>query len=111
MYVANNMETGDTIRKLREKKGVSRTELAEAVGISESHIDKIEAGSRKPSMNTYEKIISFLGAKLVIEKVELTAKDKCVKKVSDILCGSTEQQAFFFMKIIEHIAEDLKIME
>lgn len=111
MYAVNNMATGDTIRELREKRGVSRTELAEAVGISESHMDKIEAGSRKPSINTYEKIIAFLGAKLVIEKIELSVQDKCVKKVSDILCSSTEKQAFFFMKIIEHMAEDLKFIE
>lgn len=110
MYMVSNLATGEMIRELREKRGVSRIELAEAVGISESHMDKIEAGSRKPSINTYEKIVTVLGAKLVVESTNLTVQDRCVKKVSDILGSSTEKQACFLVKVIEHMAEDLKIM-
>ena len=43
----NGTELGLTIRMMREKKGMTRPELAEAAGISESHLKKVETGSRQ----------------------------------------------------------------
>ena len=44
---------GDNIRAFRKMKEITVEELAEAVGISESHLKKIESGTRQPSMATY----------------------------------------------------------
>ena len=57
---------GITVKKLRETKGMSRMELSEAVGISESHLKKIEAGNRQPGIQTYRKMIAALEADIVI---------------------------------------------
>ena len=37
---------GETVRALRKAKGMSRPVLSKAVGISESHLKKIETGIR-----------------------------------------------------------------
>ena len=47
----NGTELGLTIRMMREKKGMTRPELAEAAGISESHLKKVETGSRRPAVH------------------------------------------------------------
>ena len=39
---------GVTVKKLRETKGMSRVELSEAAGISESHLKKLKPGSDNP---------------------------------------------------------------
>ena len=39
---------GETIRILREVRGMTRAQLSEIAGISESHLNKIEAGTRQP---------------------------------------------------------------
>ncbi len=41
---------------------MSRKELAEAAGISESHLKKIEAGTRQPGIQAYERMMGILGA-------------------------------------------------
>ena len=55
---------GDYIRELREKRNISRAELADRVGISLSHMEKIENGMRVPSMSAFWKIrICFFDVK------------------------------------------------
>ena len=65
MIRAEGIHLGKTIGKLREAGGMSRKELAEAVGISESHLKKIEAGTRLPGIQTYERMIGILGKMLL----------------------------------------------
>ena len=72
---------GDTIRTLKLTKGKTVEELAEAVEIRESHLKKIEAGTRQPSMATYQRIMEVLGIKMVIDNQEETVKEKCLAKV------------------------------
>lgn len=60
MIKMQSTNLGEAIRLLREAKGMTRAELSEAVGISESHLKKIEAGDRQPGSNTYQKIVMAL---------------------------------------------------
>lgn len=60
---------GVTVKKLRETKGMSRVELSEAAGISESHLKKIEAGVRQPGIQTYQRMIAVLEADVVLKDV------------------------------------------
>ena len=50
-------DMGQEIKMLRVMRGMERPELAEAVGISDSHLKKIESGARQPGIHTYRKII------------------------------------------------------
>lgn len=47
---------GETIRKFRAERKLSREMLAEQTGISVSHLEKIENNLRNPSMWSYVKI-------------------------------------------------------
>ena len=50
---------GNNIRAFRKMKGKTVEELAEAVGISESHLKKIESGTRQ-NLNTIDLCIFLL---------------------------------------------------
>ncbi len=51
---------GERIRTLRRARKMSRAELSEAVGISESHIGKIEAGTRQPGILHIKELWRYL---------------------------------------------------
>lgn len=76
------MRTGDTnslgekIRNLRTARSMTRAELAELVGISESHLNKIEAGTRQPGITTYQNVMEVLGAEVVIKDDDETIQGK-----------------------------------
>lgn len=50
---------GETIRKFRAERKLSREMLAEQTGISVSHLEKIENNLRNPSMKTYVRLMEF----------------------------------------------------
>lgn len=49
------------MRIYREKKGMNQTELAEAVGISQSEISSYESGVKSPRVNVAVAIAEVLG--------------------------------------------------
>ena len=51
---------GATIRKYRVLHGLSQEELAEAVGISPTHLKHIESEHRKPSVEVLFQLVRFL---------------------------------------------------
>lgn len=101
-------DLGKTIRTLRESKGMTRLELSEAAGISESHLKKIESGSRRPGIDTYQKIIDVLGADIVIQDEWKTVKGNCAARVQEILMNSTEEQALFMTGLLEFVAQNMR---
>jgi transcriptional regulator with XRE-family HTH domain len=54
---------GDLLR-LREDAGVSRAQLARASGVDLRYLARIEGGSEAPSIETYQRLASALGADL-----------------------------------------------
>lgn len=98
---------GEAIRLLRESKGMTRAELSEVVGISESHLKKIELGVRQPGISTYQKIASVLGMEIVIRNEENSVKGSCIAKAQEILLSSTEKQAVFIIRIMEALATQM----
>ena len=102
----NGNDIGKAIKTIRKAKNISRLELSEAVGISKSHIEKLEAGLRCPRMDTYQKILKFLGSDMMIHIVEDTPKEKCMDRAQEIFSKSSEKQAEFLIKVLECISED-----
>ena len=90
MIKIGGTNVGESIRALRERRKMTRSELSEAAGISESHLKKIEAGARQPGINTYQRIIEILEVDIIIRNEEKTVIDICVAKVERILMNSTE---------------------
>ncbi len=66
------------IKKLRQKVGMSQTELARKAGVSQAHIAKIESGKVDPRFSTVERILRCL-------KEE--EKDHCSKYMTETLYG------------------------
>lgn len=60
------MNIGRAIRLARTARKLSQAELAQAVGVSISHISLLEAGKREPSFGLLEKICSALGTSPII---------------------------------------------
>lgn len=101
-------ELGIMVKNLRRAKGMSRVELSEAAGISESHLKKIEAGARQPGLATYQKVIAVLGADIVIKFFAGTVKGDCTERMQKVLLESTESQALFLVNVLETMAAELK---
>lgn len=101
---------GEDIRILRKAKKMTRAELAERIGISESHMNKIEAGARKPGISTYQRIMEELGANWVIKDSNDTLKGKCVRRVEKILWEGTDEQAVFLTNIVECMARNFELV-
>ena len=99
---------GVTVKKLRETRGMSRVELSEAVGISESHLKKIEAGNRQPGIQTYRKMIAVLEEDIVIRGMTETVKRDCTARAQKVFMESSEPQAMFLVQVLEHMAQIMK---
>ncbi|MFP4028463.1 MAG: helix-turn-helix domain-containing protein [Candidatus Brocadiia bacterium] len=54
------MDIGDTIRRLRKKRGLTQVELADAAGVSQATISLIESGDRDISMNRLRSVSEAL---------------------------------------------------
>ncbi|MEY8327078.1 helix-turn-helix transcriptional regulator [Lachnospiraceae bacterium 54-11] len=100
---------GETIKALRKARNISKMDLSEMVGISVSHLEKIESGARRPGMDTYQKIFAVLKLDVVVRNEMETVQEKCVAKAQEILMGSTEKQALFMLKILECMSENIDI--
>jgi len=100
-------DLGKTIRMLREAKGMTRFELSEAAGISDSHLKKIESGTRRPGIGTYQKIINMLGADVIVQNEGDTVKGSCAARVQEILMKSTDEQALFMTGLLEFVARNI----
>ena len=100
-------DIGETVKILRRAKGMSRPVLSKAVGISESHLKKIETGVRQPGIDTYRKILETLEAEIVIIDKEKTVKGSCAAKMHGILMKSTEEQAILMTAVLECISQNM----
>jgi len=56
------------LAKLRERRGLSQTELARRTGMKQPQIARLESGAHLPALATLQKLLGVLGGKL-----ELTA--------------------------------------
>lgn len=110
MISREDTNLGFTVKKLRKAKGMSRIELSEAAGISESHLKKIETGTRRPGIGTYQKVIAVLEADIVIKGVAGTVRGDCTARAQKVFMESTESQALYLVKMLEIMAEGLKIL-
>ena len=70
---------GNKVRVLRERRNLSKAQLAEALGVTAPAIHHIERGIRKPSATTMVKLADFFDVSvevLVRAYVDETADDK-----------------------------------
>ena len=56
---------GNNLKKLRTKKGLKQSELAELVGVEDKAISRIEVGGNYPSMDLLVRLAEALNCELV----------------------------------------------
>lgn len=103
----------ENIRKLREQRDMTQEELAELAGISQSHLSKIEAGSRTIGMKTYEKILEALGAiPLLVSEVERIEKhEELLERFLCIAKECSEIELRFFIDTLESMKDNMDKMK
>mgnify|MGYP001606275377 CR=1 FL=1 len=57
-------QMGRRLKKLREERGMSRADLAEAAGISREYVRLLEAGRYDPTVGTLQRLAKALGVKV-----------------------------------------------
>ena len=70
----NNYKFGNYICKLREEKGLTQSELAKKLDVSDKAVSKWENGQAIPRMDTFEKLAETLGT--TIEDILSASKDE-----------------------------------
>lgn len=58
------MNTGEKIKDLRMKKGLTQQELGDIIGVTAQRVSAIESGRNKISLSLFNKIINELGYEL-----------------------------------------------
>lgn len=50
---------GEKLRMLRQQRGLTQTELANLLGTNQSHVGKMEKGTRSPSVEVLMKLMQI----------------------------------------------------
>ena len=61
----DNYITGATIKKMREKKGITQNELAQKIGVSDKAVSKWETAKGLPDITLIEPLASALGVSIM----------------------------------------------
>lgn len=72
----NTYITGQTIKKLREEKTLTQTQLAEQIGVSSKAVSKWETGKGLPDISLIESLSKALG----VSVMELMSGDTVINK-------------------------------
>lgn len=104
-----NTDLGEKIRSLRKERNYSREYFAEMIGISVSHLEKIENGDRRPGIGTFLKMLDVLEAHIEVNDSR-DVVGQCINKMKHIFFESTEEQAVFMLKVMECMAEYMHIL-
>lgn len=105
--IANNIKT------LRLRKGYTQEQLAEAAGISVSHLSKVETGQKRIGMKTYLSVLQSLEVtdeeyvSLAIEKETDEEWGRFKKIMED--CSEAEEK--FLLDTLENVKNNLKTLQ
>ena len=72
MHGMDNRAFGKTLKRLREKEGLSQEELAFQAELHRTYISQIERGIKSPSLRTIQQLATALGirASALIRRAE-----------------------------------------
>lgn len=88
----------EKIKQMRQKLGLTQTQLAKLAGVSQSMITKIERGSIEPSYLIAKKIFTLLDERLAEKQKEIIARNICTKGIASIKNDDSIELAIKLMK-------------
>ena len=101
------------IKYLREKKGYTQEQLAEAANLSVSHVSKVESGQRRIGMKSYLAILNALNVKeedfIVLTAME--EKSNVIKRIREIMQDCSETERNFLLNTLISIKQNMKILK
>ncbi len=113
---ANNARAkiGLQIVKLRKAKGISQSDLAELVNVSDATISRLERGVSTPSIQTLEKISHALNVRLkdlfdfeYIPKTIKGSSKKELEKINLVLRSRSIEEIKLVRKLLERLFQVL----
>ena len=73
-------EASELISRLMEEQQVSKTDLAQQVGTSKSHVTQLLSGSRNMTLRTLAELAFAVGHKVEIRSLPQPRKDRVVRQ-------------------------------
>ncbi|MHA1835992.1 MAG: helix-turn-helix domain-containing protein, partial [Candidatus Odinarchaeia archaeon] len=107
--------TGDDVKRLRKKAGLTQTELAKKANLSQSLIARIESDSVDPRLSTVRKIFDAIEETLKLKKTVkdiLKFKNKERKKLPPVISVSPKQKVSDAINLMKkHGVSQLPVIE
>lgn len=88
----------EKIKQIRQKVGLTQTQLSRLANVSQSLITKIERGNVEPSYSIAKRIFTALEEQLADKQKEILAKNICTKDIAFIKSNDTVDDAIKLMK-------------
>ena len=104
----DNKLSGSRIRAIRKHRGMTASELAEKIGISEVSLLHIECGSRGPSYQTIYNIAEALDASIDFLSGRVDKPMEYIPTPEIEEHGMTEKQASLMKEIAKAVAPIIK---
>ncbi len=79
------MKFGEKLKELRNEKGMTQPEMAEAIGIEQSYLSKLENDKSLPSRDTFVRILEVfeLGIADVVDELDPSSKNQ-LRQLSEV---------------------------
>ena len=114
MYYKTQIETQSLINNLkiksyRKKLGITQSELAEMVDLSDQHISRIESGCYVPSLTTFFDLVNVLKIDLQefgfgVNETTNPIKNELLNKIS----SATDLELIFYNNVFNAICSSLE---
>lgn len=88
----------EKLKQMRQKLGLTQTQLAKLAGVSQSLITKVERGNIEPSYSIARRVFTILEEELANMQKEIIAKNICTKDIAFIKSDETIEKAIKLMK-------------
>ena len=101
MVFSDKKFVGKKIKEFRKKANLTQAELAEKVGLSETHMSKIEIGANSPTLENFLKICEVLNLSLEEFGVNVQNKKSLVReKFIEMIYQLPDNKLEFYSNLI-----------
>ena len=104
--IAEGLEPGYQVARLRIRLGLTQAELAERVGTHQSSIARLESGNVVPRISFLRKVVAALGGKV---EIKISSREDIAATNSFFLKG--RQKSGVYQNVNDRTGADVKYMQ